>query len=143
MESNTIRAYISHSIRGKMGNAATDEYMQANNKRAIEFGRFLSNEFPNIDFHIPGEHDEFVLIAYRKGYLTEEQILDVDCEIISKCNFMVVYSPDDYISKGMQIEIDHCVKHSISILSAIDGSYDEYVKRIIYAINCQLVSMMR
>ena len=141
--SNKIRAYISHSIRGKMGKDATNEYMEANNQKAIEFGKLMSKEFPTVDFYVPGAHDELVLIAYRKGYLTEEQILDVDCEIISKCNFMVVYSPDDYVSKGMQVEIDHCVKHHIPVISAIDGSYDEYIKRIIYAINCQLVSMMR
>jgi len=138
-----IRAYVSHSIRGKFGSAATNEQMEANNQKAISFGKQLAKEFSGISFYIPGEHDEFVLIAYQKGDLTETQILDIDCDIVSRCNFLVVYSPDDYISKGMQIEIDHCVFNNIPVISAIDGSYDEYVKRIVYAINCHLTSMLR
>ena len=103
----------------------------------------FAKEFPNIDFYVPGEHDEFVLIAYRWGVLTEKQILDIDCEIVSRCSFLVVFAPDDYISKGMQIEVDYCVFNKIPVISAIDGSYDEYVKRIIYAVNCYLTSMLR
>jgi len=138
-----IKTYISHSIRGKMGDAATEEYMDANNQKAISFGKLLSKEFPNVSFHIPGAYEEFVGPAYRKGHLSEKQILDIDCDIISNCNFIIIFSPDDFISKGMKVEIDYSVKHNIPVISAIDGSYDEYVKRICYAINCHLVSMMR
>lgn len=138
-----IRTYVSHSIRGKFGNAATEEQMKANNQKAIDFGKLLANEFLIIDFYVPGEHDEFVLIAYKKDYVTEEQILDVDCDIVSRCNFLVVYSPDDYISKGMQIEIDHAVKSHIPVISAVDGSYEEYYKKIVCAINCHLTSMLK
>lgn len=141
--SNKIRVYISHSIRGKFGNAATNKQMEANNQKAIDFGKQIAAEFPNIDFYIPGEHDEFVLIAYNKDYLTEKQILDVDCNIVSRCNFLVVYSPDDFISKGMKVEVDYATFHNIPIISAVDGSYEEYVRRIIYAVNCHLTSMLR
>lgn len=141
--SNKIRAYCSHSIRGKYGNAATDEQMAANNQKAIEFGRLLADEFPMIDFYVPGEHDEFVLIAYRWGLITEKQILDVDCEIVSRCNFLIAFAPDDYISKGMQIEIDHAVFNSIPVISAVDGDEEEYFKRICHAVNCHLISMLR
>jgi len=138
-----IRAYVSHSIRGKFGNTATDKQMETNNQIAIDFSKQLAKEFPTVDFYIPAEHDEFVLIAYKKKYLTEKQILDVDCDIVSRCNFLVVFAPDDYISKGMQIEINHAVDSNISVISAIDGSYEEYFKRIVHAINCHLVSMVR
>ena len=138
-----IRAYVSHAIQGKFGAAATTEQMEANNQKAIKFGKQLVEEFPCIDFYVPGYHDEFVLIAYKKNYLTIEQILDVDCVIVSRCNFLVVYSPNDYISKGMKKEIDHAVKSSIPIISAIDGSYEEYFKRIVCAVNCHLLSMLR
>ena len=140
---NEIKVYISHSIRGKMGEAATKEYMDANNRKAIVFGKALSKEFSNIDFHVPGAYEDFVGPAYRKGHLTEKQILDIDCDIISNGNFLVVFAPDDYISTGMQIEVDHCVKHNIPIISAVDGSYEEYFQRIVYAVNCHLTSMLR
>ena len=138
-----IRAYISHTIRGKYGMKATNKQRKENSEKCIAFGNVLRKEFSNVDFYIPGEHHEIDTIAYRKGYMTEKQILDIDCIIISRCNFMVVYSPDDFVSKGMQIEIDHCVANNIPIISAIDGTYEEYVKKIIYAVNCHLTSMMR
>jgi len=141
--SNKIRAYVGHSIRGKFGNAATAEQMEVNNQKATEFGKQLAGEFPNIDFYVPGYHDEFVLIAYKKEYLTEKQILDVDCDIVSRCNFLIVFAPDDYISKGMRIEIDHAVKHNIPVILAVDGDYDSHFKKIVYGINCHLVSMLR
>ena len=138
-----IRAYCSHSIRGKYGNAATEEQMQANNQKAIEFGKQLATEFPTIDFYIPGAVDEFVKPAFDKGYLTLKQILDVDCDIISRSNFIVIFAPDDYISGGMKVEIDYATLHNIPIISAIDGTYEEYYKKIVCAINCHLISMLR
>ena len=141
--SSKIRAYVGHSIRGKFGNKATEEQMEANNQKAIGFGKQLAGEFPNIDFYVPGCHDEFVLIAYKKEYLTEKQILDVDCDIISRCGFLVVFAPDDYISRGMKIEIDHAVLNNIPVILAVDGDYDSYFKKIVYGINCHLVSMLR
>lgn len=141
--SSKIRAYISHTIRGKYGKDATDKQRKENSERCILFSTALRNEFPNIDFYVPGEHYEIDTIAYRKNYMTEDQILDIDCTIISKCNFLVVFSPDDYISKGMQIEIDHAVSNSIPIISAVNGGYEEYCKRIVYAINCYLMTIMR
>ena len=141
--SNRIKVYISHSIRGKMGDAATKEYMDANNKKAIAFGETLSKEFPNISFHVPGAYEEFVGPAYRKGHLTEKQILDIDCDIISDGSFIVVFSPDDFISKGMKVEIDYALKHNIPVISAIDGAPAEYLHRTICAINCHLTSMLR
>ena len=138
-----IRAYIGHSIRGKFGIDATDKQRDMNSKKAVEFGKQLSEKFPNIDFYIPGLHQEFDCVAERKDYLTDKQILDIDCVIISRCNFIVVFSPDDFISKGMQIEIDYAVFNSIPVISAIDGSYEEYFERIVHAINCHLTSMLR
>ena len=138
-----LKVYISHSIRGKMGEAATKEYMDANNKKAIAFGDALGKEFPNISFHVPGAYEDFVGPAYRKGHLTEKQILDIDCDIISRSNFIIVFSPDDYISRGMKVEVDYATLHNIPIISAIDGSYEEYFQRIVYAINCHLTSMLR
>ena len=138
-----IRAYMGHSIRGKFGPDATDEQRKEHSEKAISFGNALRKEFPMIDFYVPGEHHEIDTVAYRKEYMTEEQILDIDCEIISRCSFLIVFAPDDYISKGMQIEVDHCVKHNIPVIAAVDGSDKEYFNKICYGINCHLTSMMR
>ena len=113
---NQIRAYVAHSICGKMGKDATDEYMKANNDKAILFGKNLRYHFRSIDFYVPGDHDEFVMIAYRKKLISIPDILVVDCEIINRCNFLIAYSPDGFISNGMQVEIDYAITHDVPVL---------------------------
>lgn len=111
-----IRIYVSHSIRGKYGINATHEQMNKNNELAIAFGKKLKRKFPNVYFHVPAEHEEFIQKAYDKGLLTEKQILDIDCEILNECNLLLVYSPDNFISRGMQVEIDYAVCNNIPII---------------------------
>ena len=121
---SNIRTYVSHSIRGKMGKEATDEYMAENNQKAIEFGKMLRAKIKGVDFYVPGDHDEFVCLAFREGYLDENQILYIDCQIIDTCNFILAWSPDGFISNGMKIEIDHAHFHNIRVLvvtSVIDA----------------------
>jgi hypothetical protein len=121
---NQIKVYVSHSIRGKKGKDATREDMQHNNRLAIIFGQALRRKFPGIDFYVPGDHDEFVLIAYKKGYLSEDQILDVDCEIVRGCHFVLAYSPDGYLSGGMKVEIEYAGDHGIpvTVISKLDNA---------------------
>lgn len=111
-----LKVYVSHSIRGKKGINATDEDMRHNNDLAIIFGRALRRRFPGVDFYVPGDHDEFVIIAYREKYLTEKQILNVDCQIVKNCNFMVAFSPDGYLSKGMKVEIEFAGENVIPVI---------------------------
>ena len=99
-----------------MGNDATDEYMKENNKKAVEFCEVLEKFFPELDIYCPGRMDEFVTIAWKQKYLNEKQILDVDCVIVSRCNFLIAYSPDGFISSGMQIEIDFANRQGIPVL---------------------------
>ena len=104
------RIYVSHSIRGKFGKDATREQMAENCRKAIRFGKYLKECFPEVDWYVPADHDEFVAIAYKKNYLTERQILDVDCTLIKdeNCKGVMFYMPDDYLSGGMTIEHTCC-----------------------------------
>jgi len=111
-----MKIYVSHSIRGKFNVNATDEQMEENNRIARNFGKLLKLNFPEIDWYIPADHDEFVKIAYLKGCMKEKQILDVDCEIISKCQGLLVFQPDGYISRGMEIEIEYAKENNYPIV---------------------------
>ena len=116
---------MSHPIRGSKGNNATDKDMKENNKLAIAAGnrwqKILYDAFGGpVDVYIPGEHDEFVLIAYRSGYLTEEQILSTDCQILDTCDMLLALN-EDCISKGMRIEIDYALDHDIPVLYISGG----------------------
>lgn len=133
-----IKVYVSHSIRGKKGLNATNEDMRRNNELAIIFGKALRRKIPGVEFYIPGDHDEFVIIAYRAGYLSEKQILDVDCKIVRGCNFMIAYTPDDYLSRGMKVEIEYANENGIPVI--IVGKLDTVG---LTSINRQLQTSMR
>lgn len=113
---NKIRIYVSHSIRGMKGADATKEGMVANNLKAMKFGQFLTKRFPGVKFYVPAEHDEFVLIAYEKGYLNEQEMLAIDCEIVNRCQALIAYVPDQYISNGMLTEILHAQRTGKTVL---------------------------
>ena len=111
-----IPVYLSHPIRGVLKEQATEETMRANNLKAIACGRELRGEFGSqLDLYVPGEHDEFVLIAYLNKYLTEKQILDVDCEIIEKCEAVIVANWEGALSGGMKIEVEYADEHDIPV----------------------------
>lgn len=123
-----IKVYVSHTIQGKMREKATNEYVHANEQRAIEFTNKLKKLFPKVEFYCPGEHNTFTRIAYLNGYITEEQILDIDCKIIDTCNLVLNYSPDGYFSNGMQVENNHANLHNIPTITMKDTSQAEREK---------------
>lgn len=112
-----ITAYFSHPIRGAKGAAATQEEINANCQKAVNVASlvFLDCNLLGIDIEIycPGRHDEFVQIAYQQKMLTEDQILDIDCEILSRRDLLLAYTPNGLISDGMRREINHAIKLSI------------------------------
>ncbi len=110
------QAYVSHSIRGKLGPAATAESMAVNNKIAHEAVVLMRLVIPEIDFYVPGEHDEIISLLYQDGRLKEEDILWGDCELIKRnCKVLIAFTPDEFISTGMQIEIDFAHEYSIPV----------------------------
>ena len=106
-----IRIYMSHPIRGVKGPAATDADMQANNTAAMRAASVirqvlqpLEDQYEcEIEVYCPADHDEFVLIAYRRGYLYEGAILEIDCIIVQRCQALIWYSGLGP-SKGAEIE---------------------------------------
>lgn len=103
--------YMSHSIRGMKGSDATAEEMAANNLKAIAFGKEVRGCFPeDIELYVPGDGDEFISIAYKEGILTDTQILHIDCELIDKRDMVLAWSPDQFMSGGMMVELIHASK---------------------------------
>jgi len=111
-----IKAYLSHAIMGVNGANATEEYINANNKKAICMGKNLRTLIPNLSLHIPAEHEAFVHRAYTMGHLTIDQILDIDCDIINGVDIVLVYNHEGQLSNGMKREIDYANKHKIPII---------------------------
>lgn len=113
-----MRFYISHSIRGKYGNNATLTQMKANCDAIIAIAKQLRIVIPVVEFYVPAEHEDFVTRAYKKEYITEKQILDIDCEIIGDtCDGVIVYVPEgDELQGGRKIEYDYAIRHCIPVI---------------------------
>lgn len=98
--------YVSHSIRGKHGSAATVETMAENNVKAFKFGTWLRTTFPLVKFYIPGEMDGFLVEQGVDPLKIVPGLLALDCGIIQASSGMIVFAPDDYISSGMKHELE-------------------------------------
>ena len=119
-----IRIYMSHCIRGRKGNDATQEDIDHNCRTALAAGEKLKtyfldwyrmDGFPKVDLYVPAENDEFVQLAYNCGMLTIDQILDVDCQIVDKCDMMIVFGT--CVSSGMEVEITYATENVIPIFA--------------------------
>lgn len=110
-----MRIYISHSIRGKYGKDATNTQMKENCDAIKVVARQLQRTFDMTDFYLPADHEDFVHCAYTSGYMTEKQILDVDCKIIAQtCDAVIIYVPEgDELQGGRLIEYNFAVKNNI------------------------------
>lgn len=118
-----MKAYVSHSIRGPKGAEATHAEMMANNAKAIAFAARLREACPGLDLYVPGEHDLFVMLAYTNGYITEDQILNVDKQILAKQDMLIVYSPDGYLGGGVGVELEEAKRLGMPYV-VTDGSLD-------------------
>lgn len=108
-----MRIYLSHSIRGKYGKDATPLQMKKNCDKAILIANLIRNALPSIEIYCPAEHEDFVGIAYYDKYLTEIQILNIDCQIVGGCEGVIIYVPEgDEIQGGREIEYDYAIAHN-------------------------------
>lgn len=125
-----IRFYLSHSIRGKYGKDATHVQMKENCDKAILIINLIRNAIPSIDFYCPAEHEDFVGIAYHRHYLTEKQLLDIDCIIIGEtCEGVIVYVPEgDKLQGGRKVEVDYAGAHNIPVF--IFDNVEDIINRL-------------
>ena len=121
---NTVSAYFSHSIRGKKGRDATKADMERNCATAQKVALWIRENVPEIDLYVPAEHEDFVYIAYTDNYLTEDEILAIDCKILAGLDFHIVHEVNGWLGGGIGVEIAaarRCGKiiFSVSSLDAI------------------------
>lgn len=49
------------------------------------------NGFPKSYLYVPADHELFIHRAYKDGFLTKEQIEDINCKIIKECNLLILF----------------------------------------------------
>jgi len=123
-----ITAYLSHPIRGRTDGRSEEQRVKENCEDAIRMAIKLRKKFPNLDLYCPAEHGLSLQIALKRGLLSIDDVLEIDCEIVKRCKWLFLYMPDQYISEGMAVERDFAVKHQITYL-AFEGS-EESLKNI-------------
>lgn len=109
-----MKFYLSHTIRGKHGDKATYTQMKANCDRAIAIANLIRSDLPSIELYVPGEH-EFPPVGYfiRKGYITAEQALEIDCMVIDECDGVIVFCPPDApLQGGREVEYKYAVQNN-------------------------------
>lgn len=105
-----MKVYFSHAMRGKPGFALNSAEHGNNCEAAIRIADQLRKMFPKLSLYVPAESEPFVGAAYKKGYLSIEQILELDCIIVDQCDVVIVYVPEgDELQGGRLIEYDHAV----------------------------------
>lgn len=125
-----LRIYLSHPIRGVKGVIATTEDMENNNKKAINkateirigLGSLGLDNYIDTYIYVPAEHDEFIIIGYQKGILSEKDILEIDCDIVARCDLMLIYDWEHHFSKGCKVEFDYAKKHHIPVYTFDDDT---------------------
>jgi hypothetical protein len=108
MLNRKVRAYLSHPIRGTLSVISEEErevLMAYNNEKAIWWGQEIRKVIgPNLDLYIPAEHEDFVMPALYKGFLTVNQVLEIDCEIVSQQDLLILANWELKLSEGMRQE---------------------------------------
>ena len=105
-----MKTYLSHSIRGKLSDKCPVVKLKENCEAAKEVAGVIREACPWLDLYVPAEHEDFVQKAFDKKYITERQILDVDCEILSECDNIVILVPvGDELQGGRLVEHDFAI----------------------------------
>ena len=131
-----MKVYLSHSIRGKRGNAATNTDMKECCDAAIAVGQQLRDAIPSLELYIPGEH-EFPPVGYllKKGYITVDQILEIDNMIIDESEAVVIYVPTgDEIQGGRLIEFEHAFETDKPVVVFDENEIDGTIKWLAHLI---------
>jgi len=107
-----LNIYLSHKISDGCKNDIKTQ--EENCKRAVAVGKCIEYNITKgkIDIYIPGGYSErFVGKAYRKGYMTVEQILEIDCDILAECDIVLCYIPEgDELNGGRKVEVKYAEK---------------------------------
>lgn len=141
----SVKTYLSHSMRGRKGNAATSEEIDENCKRAGKIAKQIQYEFPELELYDPTQHERFAKKIWESKKLEKKlglstiinMILDADCEIVKECDLLLVLTDEDgFISDGVQREIDAADKVKIRkiIFSEVNNLIEFLIRGTIHSI---------
>lgn len=103
--------YLAHPMRGKKGDTKESNVDYANQNKnsctAINNVRWLRDHYPQVDWYCPGEVEPPVQTAHQLGYLSINQILEIDFTIIrDRCLGLLAHRWES--SVGVDKEVENC-----------------------------------
>jgi len=112
-----VSTYFSASIRGKKGSKATKRNIlrniEAGKKVAAQIRKFFGSM---LEIYCPHDQDELIQILWNNRKISVWDILEGDCEIVSKKQILLVWAPKGFISNGMAKEVKTAKEKNISIV---------------------------
>lgn len=102
------KVYCAVPIRGAKGDLATVEDMDRNCQIAKKNMEVLSLIFPQVDWICVAAYDKVVQKLYKKGYVTVDQILECDFEIIEEVKNVLchLWEPSNGAEREYQKSLD-------------------------------------
>ena len=117
-----IKFYLSHPIRGSKGKDATPDDMQKNNETAKVIAKYLHENITiPVDIYVPAEMDDFLIPRGISPVYVVNELLALDKKIINLCDAIMIYAPEDIISSGCKVELDHAIKNNIPVFIGKDA----------------------
>lgn len=114
--------YYSHPIRGLCSDENNYEYEKQNCCTAIENVLWLRNHFPQVKWYCPGEVEPPIVAARLLGFLTVQQILEIDYHIVkTQCSAGLIHRWEE--SNGTHKEEDLIIKLKYPSLVLIESRH--------------------
>jgi hypothetical protein len=118
-----LTLYFASEIRGIEGDDCPMELQQERIQRAIEKASVLRIKFPEIHWVVPHE-DIFLNALHAKGYVTADQILEVELEYIVSEDCDGVVSQGE-VHQGTGVHRELVAAHTVGKLSCCLDDVDE------------------
>ena len=117
------RIYLAHPMRGKLGSGGDNahNYQNKNSDIAIRNVRWLRERFPEVYWYCPGEVEIPVQTLFRLGFVSTEQILQMDLVVLEeRCYGGLIHRWEPSI--GATGEMGRCIELGYPYLLFEDSS---------------------
>ena len=109
-----MKTYICMSYRGKHGDNATPEEVQANILKAVAVANDIIKQYPSIEPYVPHTCDDLQGLndAWREGAVSTAYIMYQCLGKLELCDAILIIGDE---SEGMALEHEYARRHEIDI----------------------------
>lgn len=112
-----VMGYFTAPIRGKKGSKASKETLwkniEAGKRVAAQIRKFFGSM---LEIYCPHDQDDLIQILWWSKKITIKDILEGDCEIVSKKDILIAWLPEGKIYGGSKKEIARAREEGIPVV---------------------------